>query len=66
MCRLLHCSRSFLFDGSLTRCGLNAGGDTKLAESLTEAGEKTAEWSKKSPKTTTTTTTKKVDSHYVS
>lgn len=45
---------------------LSAGADTKLAEDLTHAGEKTAQYAKKTPEETTTTTTKKVDSHYVS
>jgi hypothetical protein len=43
-----------------------SGADTKLAEELTHAGGKTAEYAKKTPEETTTTTTKKVDSHYVS
>jgi hypothetical protein len=50
-------------EGVLCTC---LGADTKLAEELTHAGEKTAQYAKKTPEETTTTTTKKVDSHYVS
>lgn len=43
-----------------------AGGDTKLAEELTQTGQKTKEYANKKAETKTTTSSSKVDSHYVS